>query len=143
MIVLDVNILLYAFDAGSAHHERVREWLEATIESGETVGVPCITAWGFLRIATNPRVRVPGLTAAEALEVIHELLDDPRVHLLNPSPLHFELLAATMADAQISGSDTTDAILAAMALEHGATLASTDVGFRRFTKLRWVNPLLD
>jgi toxin-antitoxin system PIN domain toxin len=141
LTLLDANILLYAFDARSAEHPRIRKWLELVLSGKATIGLPWVTAWAFVRISTNPRLSDQPLTAAEAMAIIGELRAHPLVMMINPGRRHEELLLDQMQCAQVRGRETTDAVLAALAIENGATLASTDAGFRRFPDLRWVNPL--
>ena len=141
MILLDANILLYAYDKQSAQHSSVREWLESMLSGKETIGVPWVTAWAFVRISTNPRLTEKPLRAQEAISVIGELRGHPLVLMVNPGRRHEEVLLEQMLCAQVRGRETTDAVLAALAIENGATLATTDAGFRRFTELHWINPL--
>ena len=143
MILLDANILLYAYDARSSPHAKVGRWLERALGDKETIGIPWITAWAFIRISTNPRLNEQPLPATEALAVLTELRANPLVVMVNPGRRHEELLLAQMESARVRGRETTDAVMAALALENGATLASTDVGFRRFPDLTWVNPLAE
>jgi len=110
--------------------------------SGEgTIGIPWVAAWAFVRISTNPRLSVQSLSVPQAIATIGKLRAHPLVTMINPGRRHQELLLEQMQCAQVRGTDTTDAVLAALAIENGAMLASTDVGFRRFPDLRWVNPL--
>ncbi|MEZ5356233.1 MAG: TA system VapC family ribonuclease toxin [Bryobacteraceae bacterium] len=141
MILLDANILLYAYDQHSPEHGKIRPWLEALLSGKETVGLPWVTAWAFVRIATNPRLNKQPLRAGEAMRILEELSAHPSVVMVNPGRSHREILLAQMRSAQVQGCETTDAVLAALAIEHGATLASTDAGFRRFPDLRWSTPL--
>ncbi len=141
MTLLDANILLYAYDERSAGYGRTRIWLEALLSGRDTVGLPWVTAWAFVRISTNPRLNAHPLRAEEAMAIVGELRAHPLVVMVNPGRRHEELLLGQMQSAQVRGRETTDAVLAALAIENGATLASTDVGFRRFPDLRWVNPL--
>jgi toxin-antitoxin system PIN domain toxin len=139
--LLDANILLYAYDRSSAAHLRVQEWLETLLSGKESVGLPWVTVWAFVRISTNPRLNEHPLRAEEALEIVGELRQHPLVVMVNPGRRHEEMLLEQMLKAQVRGRETTDAVLAALAIENGARLASTDVGFRRFTGLNWFNPL--
>lgn len=141
MILLDANILLYAYDRRSPQYGPAREWLERLLSGKETVGLPWLTAWAFVRISTNPRLNDQPLRAEEAIAVIGELRAHPSVLMVNPGRQHEEILLKQMQCAQVKGRETADAVLASLAIEHGATLASTDAGFRRFPELHWVNPL--
>ncbi len=142
MIVLDANILLYAYDSRLPEQARVAAWLESLLVSGETIGLPWVAIWAFLRISTNPRIWSHPKTVSEAFSVIHKWLDQPAVIALSPGPRHTAVLEKVVSTGGISGSHVTDAVFAALAVEYGATLASTDKGFRRFPDLKWINPLM-
>lgn len=141
MTVLDANILLYAYNSESAHHADVRKWLEAQIRAKEALGLPWISLWAFLRISTNPRLSSPPLSLNEAFAIVHEILGMPRASVISPGRAHADLLERVSVEAQAGGARMTDATLAALAIEHGAKLASTDRDFARFKELKWVNPL--
>lgn len=143
MILLDANILFYAYDSKLPQHRQVQEWLSDQLNAGTKVGIPWLSAWAFIRIATNSRLQREALSAEEALAIIAELRESPFVVMVSPGSRHAELLLQQMQSAQIRGPETTDAVLAAMAIELGAQLVSTDMGFRRFVDLRWVNPLAE
>ena len=141
MILLDANILLYAYDNKSPHHSIISRWFENLLACDETVGLPWLSAWAFVRIITNPRISSQPLLPQQALSVLTTLREHPHVAMVNPGRRHERLLLEQMIAAQVLGPQTTDAVLAALAIECGATLASTDVGFRRFPDLTWLNPL--
>jgi uncharacterized protein len=141
LTLLDANILLYAYDRESAGHGRVRAWLETALSGQDSVGLPWVSIWAFLRITTNPRLSERPLQAEEAMAIIGLLRAHPSVVLLNPGRRHERLLLEQMQSAGVRGRETADAVLAALAIEHGATLVSTNLGFRRFPELRWLNPL--
>ena len=141
MTVLDVNLLLYAYNADAPQHETARNWLNELLRGSETIGLPWMTIWAFVRLTTNPRVFVHPLAPRKALSVMDEWLRQPRVVALLPGPRHWEILQALVLDCQAAGELVSDAVLAALALEHGGSLASTDHDFSRFPTLRWVNPV--
>jgi uncharacterized protein len=143
LILLDANILLYAFDARAAKHEATREWLEEALSGEETIGIPWLSAWAFIRISTNPRLSERALSPAQALGVLGKLRANSLVVMVGPGPRHADLLLQQMLRGQVQGADTTDAALAALAIEEGALLASCDAGFRRFPDLQWVYPLAE
>ena len=140
MTLLDVNILLYAYNPNSQHHERVRPWLESLLSS-TAVAIPWVSLWGFIRVVTNPRLSTQAAHPEAALAVVRDLIALPNVHVIEPGPAHARLLGEMIREGQSPGSRTTDAVLAALAIENGATLASTDKDFSRFPKLKWLNPL--
>jgi len=141
MILIDVNLLLYAHDSASVQHEAARVWLENTFSEPEAVGLAWVTILGFLRISTNPRLYKHGPSLAEATTIVSGWLDQPLVTILHPGERHWEILRQLLVEGQASGPLVTDAHLAALAIENGATLATTDRDFARFPGLRLLNPL--
>lgn len=141
MIIIDVNVLLYAYQADSPQHRAAKEWLENLFAGEEIIGIPWVTLWAFLRISTNPRAWPSPMPAETALQHIHEWLTQPGVIAVNPGPRHLELLERLVTEDRATGPLVSDAALAAMAIENGAVLASTDRDFSRFTQLRWINPI--
>ena len=141
MIIPDANLLLYAYNASANEHARAREWWEDALQAVETVGLTWQTITAFIRIGTNPRAFAQPYTASEATEIVSAWLEQPNVSLASPGARHWEILRRLLVAGQISGSLVMDAHLAALAIEHGAVLASTDRDFTRFTGLRLVDPL--
>jgi len=141
--LLDANILLYAYDSASAHHEPCRGWLEIALNSEEAVALPWQTLLAFVRISTNSRALRRPLSGPEACAVVSSWLDRPNVAVIGAGDRFWEILQAQVSDAQVSGPLVTDAALAALAIEHGATLCSTDSDFRRFRGLKLVDPRED
>jgi hypothetical protein len=141
VILVDASLLLYAYDAQSAHHAASRRWLEATLSDGSPVRFAWVTLWAFARISTNPRAFARPLRASEAMAIIRSWLAQPGTGVLEPGERHGEILESLMADDQTAGALVMDAALAAIAIEHGATLCTTDRDFLRFTGLRWTNPI--
>lgn len=142
MILVDANILLYAYVPSSKHHETARDWLETTFSKPEPVGLSWVTILAFLRISTNPRILQRPFSVGEAVALVSAWLEAPAVAILEPGKRHWEILREMMTKGQAYGPLTTDAHLAALAIEHGATLATTDKDFTRFPGLRILNPLL-
>ena len=143
MILVDANLLLHAYHPRAAHHDASRTWLEVTLSGSDLVRFAWVTLWAFLRIATNPRVFERPLTTSEAETAVSSWLARPTVGLLEPGERHWEILRQLMQSGQTTGPLVMDAVLAALALEHGATLYTTDLDFSRFPGLRWTNPLAD
>jgi len=141
VIVLDANLLLYAYDAGSVLHERARTWIENVFSEGEPVGLPWQTVMAFLRVITNPKLRGDRFAVEEAAVIVDQWLGQPNVRLLGPGEHHWRVLRSAMVDGQVRGSMITDAQLAALTMEHGGVLHTTDRDFARFPGLRWINPL--
>ncbi|MDX2267671.1 MAG: TA system VapC family ribonuclease toxin [Bryobacter sp.] len=140
MYLLDANILLYSFDESSVHYRAINGWLYNALESGIAIGIPWLAAWAFIRITTNQRTYPKPLTAQEAIQAIQVLLKNQNVTLVDPGPRHLEYLQGAMVLGQVRGTSTTDAALAALALELNATMVTADRGFRRFPKLKLLDP---
>jgi uncharacterized protein len=139
--ILDANILIYAYNQDAPQHGAAAKWLEGLFNSPEMVGLPWMTLWAFLRISTNARAWTKPMAAKEAFAAIHEWLERPNAAIVQPGPRHAEILEKLVGEGNASGPLVSDAVLAALAIEHGAALASTDRDFSRFRELRWVHPL--
>jgi toxin-antitoxin system PIN domain toxin len=139
--IIDANLLLYAYNADAPQQRVAAEWLNRLLESGEPIGLPWVTIWAFIRISTNFRVWDNPRPASEVFGIVREWLGQPGVIALQPGPLHAEILEKLVGDHGATGALVTDAVLAALAIEYGALLASTDQDFRRFPRVRWINPL--
>ena len=141
MTVLDANLLLYAYNADAPQQHKAAAWLSNLLASGEIIGLPWVTIWAFIRISTNPRIWAEPRTAAEVFAIVSEWLAQPGVAPLQPGPLHGAILEKLVSAGGATGPLVTDAVLAALAVEYGAVLASTDRDFGRFPDLKWFNPL--
>jgi toxin-antitoxin system PIN domain toxin len=139
--LVDANVLLYAYNADAPRQRAAANWLAKLLKTGETIALPWVTIWAFIRIGTNSRIWTNPLSSKEAFRIVGEWLGQPGVVALNTGPLHAEILERLVNSYGITGPLVTDAVLAALAMEHGAVLASTDQDFRRFPDLRWINPL--
>ena len=140
MKLLDANILLYAYDARSAHHAVCREWLTGVLNDAEPVGLPWQTLLAFVRIATNSRAVQTPIPVSQACAIVDSWLQRPQVVVVEPGDRYWDILREQLAQAKVSGPLVTDASLAALALEQGATLCSTDRDFLRFTTLKRLDP---
>jgi toxin-antitoxin system PIN domain toxin len=143
MIVPDVNLLLYAVDAGSPQHGRARSWLEETLSGTETVAFGWSVVLAFVRLVTNPRVYSAPLDARNAIGIVSGWLGQPNAITVDPTGRHLALLDDLLKPFGTAGNLTMDAHLAALAIEHGAELHSADSDFSRFAGLSWSNPLAD
>ena len=141
MILIDANLLLYAYDSESPHHEPSRIWFETLLSSGQPVRFALATLLAFVRIASDRRIYNYPLSPAEACSLIEGWLSLPNVRLLQPGPRTWRLLARMCEEGQAKGAMVMDAHLAALAMEHGASIATTDRDFMRFPDVRIVNPL--
>lgn len=143
MKLLDANILLYAYDRSAEHHEICRRWLEDILQADEPVGMPWQTLMAFMRIATNPRAFKAPLSASQATEVVAQWMARPQVVVVEPGDRFWIILREQILSAQIRGPLMTDAALASLAIEQGATLCTTDRDFTRFETLQRFDPTRD
>jgi toxin-antitoxin system PIN domain toxin len=142
MKIIDLNLLLYAINRDSAVHQRARAFVDAAMSGEETLGIPWVVVLGFLRLATNPRVFPAALSIGKAIETVDRWFDRPSTTPLNPGERHWEILGDLLRESGTTANLTTDAHLAALAIENGAELCSADTDFARFRGLRWTNPLV-
>lgn len=140
MILLDANVLIFSHHERAPEFRRMNDWLKAELQQGQKIGLSWITVWAFLRIVTNQRLPNP-LPAELAFQRIRRLLEHPQFSRLEPGDRHLEIMEALVEQGQATGAMISDAVLAAIAIEHGAILASTDRDFSRFPGLRWIDPL--
>ncbi|HEV2651102.1 MAG TPA: TA system VapC family ribonuclease toxin [Rhizomicrobium sp.] len=141
MILLDTNLLLYAGASDGPLQARVREWLDQQFNGASRVGMPWHSLLGFVRLATNPRLFTDPPTPAVAWKQVRRWLAAPNVWIPNPTDRHAEILESLLGHPTVSTASVMDAHLAALAVEHGLVLCSTDTGFARYSDLRWFNPL--
>lgn len=141
MIVVDVNLLLYAVISGFRQHQAARKWWEQQLNGQAEVGLAGPAVFGFLRIATNPRVLVTPMSIDEAIGHVRSWLSRPNVRFLVPGTRHLDLALELLSGVGTAANLTTDAQLAAHAIEMDADMCSNDTDFARFSDLRWVNPL--
>ena len=143
MKIVDTNLLIYAYVPSLADHAHAKKWLEETLTADESVGLAWVSVLGFIRVVTNPRIfRVP-LLLDRAISVVDEWFQQQSVEVVLPTPRHWSTLREMLSVGQAGGALTTDAHLAALTIEHGATLYTTDRDFSRFPGVRVVNPLAD
>jgi toxin-antitoxin system PIN domain toxin len=133
----DVNVLLYAANEASPAHEEARTWLETAFNEAGGVGLAWVALLGFIRLSTRRGIFPKPLTVEDAVSVVHAWLAHERATILHPSERHMTILARLLVGAQTAGNLTTDAHLAALAIEHGAILGSFDADFERFSGLRF------
>lgn len=143
MIVVDANLLLYAYDATSIHHAAAKRWLEDTFSGPDEVRLPWVVVLAFLRIVTNPRAVSTPLPRAQAATIVSAWLALPNVGVVDPTRRHWDVLSRYLEGAQAGASLVTDAHIAAITAEHGATLATNDRDFTRFEGIRVVFPLAE
>lgn len=141
MILPDLNLLLYAYNAAAPQHERARTWWDGVVNGEELLGLPHEVSLGFVRIATNRRLGDAAVPLARARAVVEGWLALPQTRVLTPSAHHFGRVLDLMRHADATGAVLSDAILASYAIEHRARLCTNDPDFARFPGLEWENPL--
>jgi toxin-antitoxin system PIN domain toxin len=141
VILPDVNLLLYAHVAAFPEHARAVRWWEGLMNGRQDVGVAAPAVFGFIRLATNPRVFDPPMAVPDAVARVEEWLGRPYVHFIQPGPRHLEIAFALLRQVGAAANLTTDAQLAALAIEHQGEVHSNDADFGRFPRLRWLNPI--
>ncbi len=141
MILIDANLLIYAHSLRAPQYPEARRWLEGVVASESAVRIAWVVAIAFLRITTNPRMEGSAMTVETSVAHLSKLLDCPNAGILNPGERHWTILSRLLPEAQVRGPLVTDAHLAALAIEHGATLATNDRDFTRFPGLKLSFPL--
>jgi toxin-antitoxin system PIN domain toxin len=141
VIICDVNVLVYAFREDAHEHARYASWLNDQVSAQSAYGVSTSVLSGFVRVVTHPRIFSEPATMDAALDFCHTLLDHPNAVTLTPGPRHWSIFDGLCRQAHARGNLVPDAFLAALAIEHGAELITTDRDFARFSDLRWRHPL--
>jgi uncharacterized protein len=140
VILLDANLLVYAYTPGSPHHERARAWFEEVMSSPERVGFPWPTLLAFVRLMGNAAVVRQPSPLSEAWARAEGWLSRPQAWIPVPTERHQQILA-DLLHGETRADVANDAHLAALAIEHGLTVCSSDRDFSRFSGIRWQNPL--
>lgn len=143
MILVDANLLIYAINRDAPAHRQARRWWESALSGRERIGLPLIVALAFLRITTRHGILERPLSADAAISYLDEWLSRPIVEMVLPRPTHWATLRNLLLASGTGGNLTSDAHIAALALETGATICSADYDFRRFAGVRHCNPLED
>jgi hypothetical protein len=141
MILMDVNVLVYAHREDSTRHGEFKAWLEKLINSDQSYGIADIILSGFLRIVTHPRVFKIPTSIHKALQFVSQVRDQPNARLIAPGSRHWEIFTKLCQTAGVKGNLVADAYLAALAIESGCEWFTTDRDFSRFPGLRWGHPL--
>ena len=142
MIVLDLNLLIYAYNAGSEFHQGARAWWNELLIGTEAVGIPWQVSDGFIRQMANPNILAEPWTPAESTRVVAQWFSNTHVIALSPGPRYLAILERTLADAGAAARLVPDATIAALALENGAEVHTVNArDFQRFEGLLWRNPL--
>lgn len=143
MKLVDLNVLIYAVDATTIFHEQARRWLDLSMSSTETIGIPTAVAVGFVRLTTSRRIMADPLAVDTSVDVVRNWYRRPNVTAPQPTARHYDLLAELLAPIGTGANLVSDAHLAALSIEHGAELCSFDRDFARFSGVRWTEPGLD
>lgn len=141
MILCDANLLLYAYNVDAADHTKAKEWLEGGLSGPSLFCLSWQTVTAFIRISTNHRAFPRPLSIEEAIRIVSSWLDRPQCRVLTETEQHWAIFEGLLAKEKAVGPLVMDAHLVALAVEHGATLATTDKDFARFSNLKIINPL--
>lgn len=141
MILVDANLLIYAVDRDSPHHKNARRWLEETLSGTTETGLAWIVVLAFLRITTHPNIMQKPMPVEMALEYVSNWLNQPFVSFIRPGEQHWQVFRNLVTTTGTAGNLTSDAHLAALAIEYGCDLYSADYDFQRFPGIRHINPL--
>ena len=142
MIVPDANLLIYAYDGEAVQHRAARAWLQTVFSASEVVGLPWQTVSAFLRITTNSRLTGDRFPTETAIGIVQSWMEQRQVRLLSPGESQWSIFQRMLNEGEIRGPRATDAQLAALTIEYGGVLHTTDRDFARFPGLRWGNPLV-
>ena len=141
MKIVDINLLIYAINKDTPHHAKAKKWLEDSLSSDEPFGFAWIVILGFLRIVTNGRIMPKPLMPEVAINLVNDWLQQPLSLTVVPTHQHWSIFKEIITPLGTAANLTSDAHLAALAIEHGGRLYSTDNDFSRFQSLRWTNPI--
>ena len=140
MKVVDANILVYAVNSASEHHSDARRWLDHALSGADTVGLAWVTLLAFIRLTTKVGLFPSPLTTADAVQRVNDWCSAPGAVLVHPGPRHVDVLANLLRQLGTGGNLVNDAHLAALAVEHRATIVSYDSDFGRFDGVQWRHP---
>ena len=142
-MIIDANVLLYAANASAPAHPVAKRWLQDALNGPTQVGLPWQSLTAFLRLSTSPRSYPKPLTPSQAVAQVDAWLASPTAWIPTEGPQHLAIVSELLTTHGITGPLVMDAKLAALAIEHGVELVSTDGDFARFSEIRWKNPLTD
>lgn len=140
-MLVDANILLYAVDERSRFHDVARQWLEGALNGSRRVAIPWVSLTAFVRISTHARAMDEPLDPAAAWALVDAWLDADPVWIPQPGTGHREILGRLIQELDLRGNLVSDAVLAALCIEHGLEIVSADSDFARFDEIIWTNPL--
>ncbi|HRY48619.1 MAG TPA: type II toxin-antitoxin system VapC family toxin [Candidatus Paceibacterota bacterium] len=142
MLLPDINLLIYAHNTRALHHQRALDWWNQCLQGPEGVALAWVVILGFVRIATHPRVFERPMTVEDAVGRVEEWLGLPHIQVVHPPQTHIQTWSSLLRRLGTAGNLTTDAHLAALAIDRGLILQTTDADFSRFPGLKWHNPIL-
>jgi uncharacterized protein len=140
MKIVDANVLLYAVNSASAHHQSCRRWLDGALSGSDAVGLAWVPLLAFIRLTTKEGLFPSPLRPEEAMGRVADWLGAPTAVTVNPTPRHAEVLSRLLAQVGTGGNLVNDAHLATLAVEHRASIVSYDSDFGRFDGIRWDRP---
>ena len=140
MILLDVNVLLYAFRRDAARHAEYAAWLQDVLAGDEPYGIAPQALASVLRISTNPRIFAPATPLPAALDFCRTLLESDYCVVVQPGPRHWSIFTDLCHRSGATGNLVQDAWFAALAIEAGCEWITTDRDYARFPGLRWRAP---
>lgn len=140
-MLVDANLLLFAAAEQSRFHDAAASWLTEQLRGSQRLALPWLVLGAFLRVVTNPRITTEALSPEAACDLVRDWLDLDITWVPEPGPGYSDIFLDVVTRNQVTGNLIPDAMLAALAIEHGLTVASADADFARFTEIRWVNPL--
>jgi len=140
-VLVDANLLVYATDAQSPHHDIANAWLDGVLNGTERVGLAWEVLGAFMRLMTNPRAALSPMPPPAAWDVVESWLSSEVTWIPAPSRRSVAILGELVVRHHVAAKLIPDAQLAALAIEHGQTVVSADSDFARFPEVRWVNPL--
>lgn len=141
MLLVDANLLIYAYQSNTVHHARARAWLESVLNGDEDVLISMTTLLAFMRIMTDPGLHANPLDVPTVHRHVTTWLARPNVSVAEPTPEHWSTILSVATEGQARGPVLMDAHLAALAIEHGATVCTADRDLRRFKGIRIVDPI--
>ena len=141
MTLFDVNVLIYAHREETPDHKKYKDIVEKIVNNNETYGISSLVASGFLRVATHPRIFTPPTPQKKAFTFINEIMERPNCVLIEPGALHWSIFCSLCEKSNARGNLVPDAYIAAMAIESGNVLITTDRDYSRFPGLKWKHPL--
>jgi uncharacterized protein len=142
MTLTDANLLIYAYNELASEHRAARNWLRMSLVGPEPIAFSWLAIMAFVRVATNKKIFTKPYSTNEAFDVVQNWLSAPGSLILSPGGEHLNIVKRLANESGVYGAMLTDAHIAALAIEHGITLATTDSDFSQFNGLKWINPLV-